>query len=338
MSRVRLEDVARHAGVSMKTVSNVVHDYEHVSDTMRVRVQQAIDELGYRPNLMGRRLATGRTGMLSLAVPDVGSPYFAELAHVFQVESTRRGYRLLLDQTGGATDRERRVLSADEAGFIDGLIFHPSQLASAELSQNPGEVPLVILGDVPAPITLDQVLIDDVAGADVATRHLISLGRTRIAFLGHDAAVLPTTFTERIAGYRQALERAGLPLDPAIVIPVADPGSREAAVAVARALDEGARFDALVCINDLGAIGALRALQERGLSVPGDVAVTGWGDTRMASDAFPSLTTIAPDLRQLATTALDLLEERISGFTGAGRHRRVDFTLAVRESAPAPAV
>jgi DNA-binding LacI/PurR family transcriptional regulator len=334
MSRVRLEDVARHAGVSMKTVSNVVHDYEHVSDTMRVRVQQAIDELGYRPNLMGRRLATGRTGMLSLALPDVGLPHFAELAHVFQAEVTRRGYRLLLDQTGGEIDRERRVLSADESGFIDGLIFHPSQLVAAELSQHPGEVPLVILGDVSAPVGLDQVLIDDAAGADVATRHLISLGRTRIAFLGRDVAALP----QRIGGYRRALEGAGLPFDPALLISVANPGSREAAVAVAAALDEGARFDALICVDDLAAIGAMRALQHSGLSVPGDVAVTGWGDSPMASDAFPSLTTIAPDLRQLAAMALDLLEERIRGFTGEGRHRSIDLTLAVRESAPIPSV
>jgi DNA-binding LacI/PurR family transcriptional regulator len=334
MSRVRLEDVARHAGVSMKTVSNVVHEYEHVSDSMRVRVQGAIDELGYRPNLMGRRLATGRTGMLSLAVPDVGLPYFSQLARVFQAEATRRGYRLLLDQTGGELDRERRVLSADEAGFIDGLVFHPGPLASAELAQHPGEVPLVILGDVQAPSSLDQVLVDTVGGADAVTAHLISLGRTRIGLLGHTAAETP----QRIAGYRHALERVGLPFDPAMLIPVADSGSRGAAVAVARALDGGARFNALVCIDDITAVGAMRGLQERGLSVPDDVAVTGWGDSWMASDSFPSLTTIAPDLRQLSTIALDMLEERITGFTGEGRHTFVGFELVVRESAPNPAV
>src|ERR1700710_1402473 len=133
MGRVRLEDVARAAGVSMKTVSNVVHDYPHVSPAMRARVQQAIDELHYRPNVLGRRLATGRTGLLSLAFSFVDIPYFAELAQIVSTEARSRGYRLLLEQTDGTIEGERAIVSSDEAGLVDGVVFQPAGMSAPQI-------------------------------------------------------------------------------------------------------------------------------------------------------------------------------------------------------------
>ena len=121
---VRLEDVAV-AGVSIKTVSNVIHDYPHVSSRTRERVQQAIDDLGYRPNVLGRRLATGRTGLIALAFADVSVPYFSELARVVSAAASERGYRPLLELTGGTLQGERAVVSSSEAGLVDGVIFQP---------------------------------------------------------------------------------------------------------------------------------------------------------------------------------------------------------------------
>src|SRR3954451_10931911 len=129
MPNVRLQDVAALAGVSMKTVSTVVHDYPHVSPKMRERVQRAIDELGYRPNMMGRRLATGRTGLLALAVADVTLPYFAELARRVSDMGEAKGYRVLLEQPDGTIEGECAVVSSSEAGLVDGVIFQPSQMS-----------------------------------------------------------------------------------------------------------------------------------------------------------------------------------------------------------------
>ena len=120
MAKVRLEDVARVAGVSMKTVSNVIHDYPHVSTRTREKVQRAIDELGYRPNALGRRLATGRTGLIALAFADVGIPYFSELARVVSAAASERGYRLLLEVTGGTLEGERDVVGAARRGWSTG--------------------------------------------------------------------------------------------------------------------------------------------------------------------------------------------------------------------------
>lgn len=334
MGKVRLQDVAKLAGVSMKTVSNVVHAYPHVSDEMRERVQRTIDELGYRPNVLGRRLATGRTGLLALAFADVSLPYFSELARIVSAEATRRGYRLLLQQTDGTIDGERAIVSSDEAGLVDGVIFQPSLMSSFEIAQHRGDVPLVLLGEGPAPLSVDRVMIDNVAAAIIAARHLASLGRTRIGFVGHEIPVPLATSNQRLIGYQEGLEQSGLQLDTELLLPSSEVSSHAAARSVGAALDRGLRFDGLVCRDDLAAIGALRALQERGLSVPDDVAITGWDDISMASFTHPSLTTIAPDTFQLAITALDLLQERIAGFSGLGRHRLVDFTLVARESAP----
>ncbi len=334
MAKVRLEDVAKHAGVSMKSVSNVVRDHPNVSKQMREKVQQAIDELGYRPNALGRRLATGRSGMLALAFSDVSLPYFAELSRVFTLEAERRGYRLLLEQTEGTIAGERAALAMSEAGLVDGIIFQPTAMSSLEIAQHREDVPLVMIGEVAAPLSVDRVMIDNVAAARAATEHLIASGRTRIGFVGHEAEHRSATSDQRLMGYQAALEDAGLAILPDMVIPSASISARDASRAVGDALDRGVRFDALMCRDDLAAIGSLRAVQERGLQVPGDVAITGWDDISLTAATFPSLTTIAADTLGLAVRVLDRLEERIAGFDGLGRHELVSYSLVVRESAP----
>jgi DNA-binding LacI/PurR family transcriptional regulator len=335
MGRIRLEDVARHAGVSMKTVSNVVHDYPHVSPRTREKVQRALDDLGYRPNALGRRLATGRSGMLALAFSDVSMPYFSELARLVSNEASRRGYRLLLEQTGGTLAGERAIVSTMEAGLVDGVIFQHSVMSSTEIAQHREDVPLVLLGEGHAPLSVDHVMIDNVAAAATATKHLIALGRRRIGFAGHEEVAQSATSADRLMGYQQALEEAGIRVDMSLLLPSKSVSVHEAAFSIGRALDQGLRFDALVCRDDLAAIGALRALQERGIDVPGTVALVGWDDISVASFTYPSLTTIAPDTEAIANIALDMLEERIAGFDGLGRHRIAEFSLIVRESAPA---
>jgi DNA-binding LacI/PurR family transcriptional regulator len=331
---VRLEDVARVAGVSTKTVSNVVHGYTHVRAETRARVERIIAELGYRPNVTARRLATGRTGMLALAFSDVGLPYFAELARVIGQEATRRGYRLLLEQTDGTLDREREIVSDREAGLVDGVIFQPGALTATEIAQHARDVPMVILGEGKAPVGVDHVMVDNIAASIEATSHLLALGRRRIAFVGHESPTPSATSLWRLEGYREALARAGLSVDSGLLFATEAISADAADAAIGAALDAGASFDGLVCRDDLAAVGSLRALQDRGVTVPDDVAVVGWDDISMAAFTRPSLTTIAPDLRELAVVALDLLEQRIAGETGLGRHRITGYRLVIRESAP----
>ena len=335
MGNVRLQDVATLAGVSMKTVSNVVNNYPHVSAAVRARVEAAIAELGYRPNLSARRLATGRTGMLALAFSDVSIPYFAELARVVAAEAKARGYRLLLEQTNGDLEREREIVSTREAGLVDGVIFQPSAMSANEISQHRDEVPLVLLGEGPSPLSVDHVMIDNPDAAARATAHLIGLGRTRIGFVGHEEHRLSQTSLLRLEGFARAMNAASLTVDMSLLLTTTEISARGAATAVGAALDSGLHFDALVCRDDLAAIGALRALQERGRRVPEDVALVGWDDITLTAFTHPTLTTVSANTHEIAGTALDLLEERISGYAGVGRHRIASHELVIRESAPA---
>ncbi|MCK9794141.1 LacI family transcriptional regulator [Isoptericola sp. 4D.3] len=336
MKRVTLQDVATHAGVSMKTVSNVVRDYQHVSPAMRERVRIAIDELGYRPNLRGRSLATGRSSMLALAFPDLRWPYFAELAHLFARVCAERGYRLLLEETGGTREGELAVLRDRDAGIVDGIVLHPQALSAGELTEHGEETPMVLLGEAPQPPGVDQVAIDNVAAAGEAVAHLARSGRRRIAFLGHETEELSHTSRLRIEGYRRGLERAGLPVDDELLVPRPAGDALGAEEALGAALDRGLRVDALLCRDDHAAIGAVRALHLRGLDVPGDVAVVGWDATVLTASTTPSITSIAPDTAALAARTLDLLLERIEGLDSPGRLVTVGHDLLVRESAPDP--
>lgn len=334
--RATLQDVAVRAGVSMKTVSNVVRGYEHVSAPMRERVQAAIDELGYRPNLSGRSLATGRSSMLALAIPDLRRPYFAELAHAFVRIGADRGYRLLLEETGGTAEGERSVLRDREAGLVDGVIIYPYALSAAGLEEARGDSPLVFLGETPASAGTDHVVIDNVVAAAEAVAHLARLGRQRIGFLGHESDQVSRTSALRLEGYRRGLERAGLAFDAGLLVASTQGDAIGGESALDAALDRGLAIDGLLCRDDLAAIGALRALQRRGYAVPDDVAVCGWDAIEISASTIPSLTSVEADTPALVAATLDLLIEQMSGSGGEGRTVVVPHRLVVRDSAPEP--
>lgn len=336
MARVRLQDVAERAGVSMKTVSNVVRDQPYVSESMRERVQRAIDELGYRPNLVGRRLATGRTGFVALGIPDLSHPYYAKLAHVTSRQAELLGYRVLITETSGSLDGERAVVRSSEAGLVDGVIFNPSVMTAREVAAHRDDLPMVLLGESPAPLTMDWVAIDNVAAAREITRRLIEAGCRRIGFVGHEFESLSATSLQRIEGYEQALREAGITPDPRLMIPTGAELARKAVDEVGAALDGGLTVDAFACRDDLAALGTLRAAQHRGLRVPEDVMITGWDNVFMTEVTHPSMTTIAPDLEHLVAMALQRLVERIAGYDGIGRHDQAPYSVMVRESAPLP--
>ncbi len=334
MPRVRLVDVAQRAGVSMKTVSNVVHNHPHVAPELRARVQAVIDDLGYRPNLTARRLATGRTGMIALAMPEIDHPYFAELSRRIAEEATRRGYRVLIEQTLSQDDAEHAVLRDREEGLVDGVIFQPVRMGTLEIARLDHDTPLVLLGESASPVTTDHVMIDNVAAARDAVRHLLALGRTRVAFAAVVADDITGSTNRRLVGYQEALVEADAPLTPDLVFSSPDFSPEGGAASVRRAIDTGVAFDALLCRDDKFALGALKALADAGLRVPEDVAVIGWDDTQLASYTSPTLTSVSPDKTALAEVALELLLERIGGHQGPGRHRIVPHTIAVRQSAP----
>ncbi|MFV0251760.1 MAG: LacI family DNA-binding transcriptional regulator [Beutenbergiaceae bacterium] len=331
MQRVRLIDVAERAGVSMKTVSNVVRGYVHVRPEMRARVQAAIEELGYRPNVTARRLVSGRTGMLALALPEMDQPYFAELARHVASLAPEFGYRVLIEQTLLDADAERAVLHDRDNGVVDGVLFHPARMPNSEIAALRSRYPLVLFAEDP-PATADSVMMDNAVAAQQAIAYLVTAGRRRISYLGTADDDGSQASTPRLAGYHLGLDSAGVAAADRAVIACTDYSAEATHAALASALSGGLQTDAILCREDRCAIGALRALTEAGLSVPADVALISWDDTHLAQWSTPQLSSIRPDKAEMARTALRMVHDRIEGYQGPGRHVVVDHELIVRDS------
>ncbi|MGS2613304.1 LacI family DNA-binding transcriptional regulator [Micromonospora sp. LZ34] len=330
--RHRLKDVAERAGVSVKTVSNVVNGYVHVRPDTRARVEEAIAELNYRPNLSARNLRKGRTGVIALAVPELDIPYFAELARHVVTAAAELGWTVLIDQTGGGREQERVVASGITDHLIDGLIFSPLALAAEDLASLDG-TPMVLLGERVDHGPADHVVIDNVAAAREMTAHLIGLGRRRIAAIGSQRTPEGASARLRLAGYTAALADAGIDYDERLVAPAPAWHRADGAAAMRALLASGVRPDAVFCFNDTLALGALRALHEAGLRVPEDVAVAGFDDIEDGRFSIPTLSTIAPDKERIARLAVELLSNRLdTDPTAPPRELSAPYHLTPRES------
>ncbi len=332
---VTMNDVARAAGVSLKTVSNVLNDYEFIRPATKQRVQDAIAELGYEANLTARSLRSGKTSMLGLVLSDLSAPYYAELASKLMKAAAQRGYRVLVEQSDAEGSVELDVLQGPFRQLTDGLLFTPLAIDADAVAARVGKKPLVMLGEHIVDPRFDLVTMKNREAAAAITTHLLNSGRRRIAVIGAHPGESSGSAGLRLNGYRTALEEAGVPFDPALVAPAVwrrDTG----ATAVAGLRDAGVRFDAVFGLNDVLALGALHELQIRGVSVPQDVAVAGFDDIDEARFASPSLTTVSPGMDEIAERSIGLLLDRIEGNETAatGVHVEAGFQLKLRESAP----
>jgi DNA-binding LacI/PurR family transcriptional regulator len=310
--RATVRDVAALAGVSPKTVSNVINGGVPVRPDTRERVESALAELDYVPNLSARGLRNGRSGTIALALPDLGTPYSAELARWFVELARVRGWAVQIEQTGSDPARELELISRARAHLVDGLILNPVTLGESVVANGRGLPPTVVIGEV-EPQDVDQVHIDSFAAARDMTARLVALGHRRIAVVGTSDDDFRTATSEiRHAGHRAALAAAGITEDPTLAIAVGTWSSAAAAGAVEGYLDSGSELpDAIVCFTDSMAIGVLHVLAEHGVRVPQDVAVVGFDDVDEAAFAVPSLTTVSFDKRAIAEAALTALERRI---------------------------
>jgi DNA-binding LacI/PurR family transcriptional regulator len=337
-----IKDVASRAGVSWRTVSNVIHGHKYLRAETRAKVEAAISELGYRPQLAARQLRKGRSQLLTLAVPYIAHPYFARLAHAVAQEAELHEYDVLIDETRGIPDRELHVAAGYRKILTDGIIFSPTVIDRHQMEAASNGTPIVLLGEQIRTRRIDGIMVDNVASVRELVNHLVGLGRRRIAFLGYVAAGELGSSDLRVKGYREGLRAAGVDPDPAWVIPVShgvggsttygDYSREEGYERTRQFLPRIGEIDALVCANDLLAIGALRALREARVRVPADVAVTGWDDIPDSAYAVPALTTVAPDLEGIARLALRAVLRRLDNPDAPPRAATAKHRLVLRES------
>jgi len=332
MARVSLSEVAAQVGVSAKTVSNVVNGTGRVGADVRARVEAAVIELGYRPNLAARHLRHGRSGLLALALPDLREPYFAELASYFVTAAQERGRTVLVSQTGGDQATERALCAGEDLPAIDLLVMSPLALTLADLTNRGQAPPLVLLGEQAAAISSPHVLhigMENVPASRAAVEYLLSTGRRRIAAIGVQSAGPKASSELRFRGYREALEGAGIPIDPALLGEVQGFTRVDGMLAVEALLHAEVEFDAVFCFNDSLAVGAIHALDAHRIGVPTEVAVMGFDNVDEAQFMVPPLSTVGPSPEAVSAAvfaAIDLL-----ALHPVGSHH-IPFELVIRGS------
>jgi DNA-binding LacI/PurR family transcriptional regulator len=268
--------------------------------------------------------------MIALAIPEIDQFYFAEMARFIGEEAGRRGYRILVEQTLNDVEAERAVIRDREEGLVDGVIFQPARIDTLEIARLRPGTPLVLLGEAARPVNTDHVMIDNTRAARDGVEMLIRAGRSRIAFLATVRGDITESTHLRLLGYQEALIAAGIGLDPQLVLQSDGFSIEDGVRAISSAIDAGVVFDAVLCRDDMFAMAALRALSESGRRVPTDVSVLGWDDTAVARYSTPALSSISPDKRALAAIAFSLLEDRMQGFDGVGRHKIVPHSIIER--------
>lgn len=330
-------DVARLAGVSQRTVSNVVNKFPHVSTEVVARVNEAIERLGYAPSQAARSLRSGRSRVIQLVIPELDVPYFAELARGVVRAAEERGFGVMVRQTGSDPQREREALAGSAAEYAEGTILSAVGPVDALLADRRVRPPVVLIGERTGQGLVDHIGIDDVEAAAAATKHLLDAGRSRVAFVGADPGESLRMAELRLKGYRLALEAAGLPFRDQLVIRTDAYHRRHGADGMAALLDSDLRPDAVFFATDLLALGGLHCARLRGIKVPDDIAVVGFDGLEEGEYAVPTLTTVAPDKDAIAAGAVELLLKRIAARgADAGEleptHSVVPFELVVRES------
>jgi DNA-binding LacI/PurR family transcriptional regulator len=332
--RPTVKDVAALAKVSPKTVSNVLGGTITVAPDTRTRVEDAIDHLGYVPNLAARGLRSGRTGIIALVMPDLRTPFSAELAHDFVELAHARGLAVQLEQSWSDLGRTRELFAQARRHLVDGVVMNPITVEQRDLvlTSGAGSVPLVMLGEV-LQDDVDQVWVDSVDAGYRMTRFLIGLGHRRIAMIGAPSRGNRTvTGALRRDGYLAALREAGLPTDPVLVRTCDSWTPQGGAAAMAALIEEGDLPDAAFCATDSIAIGALSALWRAGVRVPADISVAGFDDVDDGAFASPPLTTVRFDKRAYAAAALDRLITRIDGSDAPAARIAVPVEIIARES------
>lgn len=327
-------DVARIAGVSQAMVSYVVNNNNAVTipDETRQRILSAMSDVGYVPNVTARRLRSSKTYTIAGIIPDITNPFYPAFERGIQDTADQHGYDLIMYNTDGTEERERRCLDSLLQGRVDGVVgvfFHlGARELKALLNQKIAVVRLEAMPKTPGPMPLDNIYIDNIAASRMAVETLIGQGHTRIAMLtSHEG---PARFRE--IGYREALAAHQIAFDNDIlsVGVYSEDGGHQA---MGELLKNGRRPSAVFAANDLMAMGAMVAIREAGLVVPDDIAVMGFDDIPTAKLVYPALTTVAQFQRKLGQRAADMLMERLAGnVPEEGRSVEMPYRLVERDS------
>jgi LacI family transcriptional regulator len=331
---ITMADVARHAGVSVSTVSHVINETRVVKEETRRRVLDSIKDTGYIHNTIARSLVSGSTKTVGLAISAITNFYFADIVTAIEVEVARAGYTLLLADTHDDPGTELRVVAALHQRRVDGVLFAPATGPRGRALRylHEVEVPTVLV-DRCASSRFDQIGTENVDATTELVSHVAGHGHVRIGLVsGHSG--LRTTI-ERLDGYRKGLERHGIPADDQLVIS-GNSNADDAEKAVRALFDRIDPPTALVVANNHMTIGVMRALGRLGIRVPDDLALAAFDDFEWAEHFRPRLTTVAQPIAEIGSGAVRMLLERVADPRRKPRTVRLAPRFMRRESCGCP--
>ncbi|MCF5053897.1 LacI family DNA-binding transcriptional regulator [Pseudomonas syringae] len=325
---VTMDDVASRAGVSSSTVSHVLNGTRKVSPATVLAVQRAIQELGYIPNTLARSLARSSTSTIGVAISALSNHYFSETVHAIETECAKHGYMMLFVDTHDDPEQELRVVTALHHRRVDGVLLAPSPGSRALAYLQANEVPTVLV-DRMMSAQFDQVGVENTASTQALVTHLIEHGHRRIGFIAGRAGL--GTTDERVAGYRAALQAAGLAFEPQLLVNGGS-DSEPARQATAQLLALPVPPTAIMAGNNLMTLGAMHALRDAQMEVPGQMALVGFDDFDWADFFVPRLTLIAQPIKALGARAVHRLLQRMAAPEAPTESVRLAPTLQVRNS------
>lgn len=329
MTKPTMDDVARRAGVSRALVSLALRDSPKVSAASRRAVADAAAELGYRPNLIARHLASKQTRMLGLVINDLHNPYFPGVADGVKRASDSRGYRVLLQSAFLDEVTERAALDTFIDYRVDGIILTGARMPATLIERAAKSVAIAVVSRPMRSSLVDTINNDDHLGAVLATRHLIELGHRHIC---HIDGGLGAGAAQRLAGYEATMLEHGL--EPWVVAGAFTEAS--GVRAATEALGSGRPLTAFFAGNDVSALGALDVIEGSGRSVPGDVSLVGYDNTSVAALGHVSLTSVEQGRERLGELAVETLIDRIESGRTTSVHHVIPPTLVVRHTTAPP--
>jgi LacI family transcriptional regulator len=329
----KLQEVAAAARVSPTTVSRYMNKRIELPAETAGRIDKAVRDLDYRPNLLAKRLSLGRTEAIGLVTPEIANPFFADLAAAVEDEAGKHGYSVFMTSTGGRREREIASLRRLQDRHVDGLLMMTNQPDDGTLAAAVNQHGHVVLIDEDIPgVNVPKVFVENRNGGYLATLHLIEAGHRRIAHIGGPAELFSTI--ERYSGFSDALQEADLPVFPGHVH--FGGYAREFGLEAMRTvLASGEPPTAVFAGSDFIAIGAMQAIRERGLAVPADISLVGFDDMPFADLLAPALTTIRQPAGELGRAGLRALLALFEKKTPPAL-TRLPVTLVKRDSVAAP--
>lgn len=333
---ITLSEIARIAGVSKMTVSNVINGKKGVAEDTRQRILEVIQETGYVANRSARNLASGRTRTIGLVVPKLNSNYTLYIGEILRGAgdaADRQHWDLLVCTTSDDEERELRRIQALATGLADGILVLLPRAEQTYLSfLQDTHIPVITLDHGLIETPLPSIDVDNHTGGRLGTQHLVDLGHKRIAFVG---GTYSRAHLERLSGYQEVLKENGLPIDPDLMVhgDYSQPSGFQAAE---RLLDLPQPPTAIFAISDAMAFGVMEAAGRRGLRIPEDLSLVGFDDIPMANWVHPRLTTIRQPLYQLGETAINLIISLTDGDALPGHRMMLPVELVVRNSTGKP--